>query len=64
MTHDSGWKRHGSRYLFESHWFNVRQDDVELPFAEAIERVHAGEINAGPSALALLLAEPRLRSDT
>lgn len=36
MKHDGGWKRRGSRYLFESSWFNLRQDDVSLPSGEAI----------------------------
>jgi len=31
MKHDGGWKRRGSRYLFESPWFRLRQDDVVLP---------------------------------
>jgi 8-oxo-dGTP pyrophosphatase MutT (NUDIX family) len=31
LTHDGGWKRHSSRYLFESNWYRLRQDEVELP---------------------------------
>jgi len=31
MRHDGGWRRGASRYLFESPWFNVRQDRVRLP---------------------------------
>jgi len=37
MAHDGGWKRHGSRYLFESPWFNLRQDLVSLPSGERID---------------------------
>ncbi|MGB0650048.1 MAG: hypothetical protein ACPG3U_06240 [Rhodothermales bacterium] len=36
MKHDGGWKRLASRYLFQSPWFNVRQDKVELPEGEQI----------------------------
>ena len=36
MKHDGGWMRRASRYLFESRWFNVRQDDVSLPTGEQI----------------------------
>ena len=31
MKHDGGWKRLGSRQLFESRWFRLRQDQVQLP---------------------------------
>lgn len=31
MTDTGGWKRLSARYLFESKWFNVRQDGVALP---------------------------------
>ncbi len=31
MKHDGGWRRRGSRYLFESDWFRLRQDEVTLP---------------------------------
>lgn len=31
MTAHRGWKRRGSRYLFESRWFKLRQDDLTLP---------------------------------
>ncbi len=34
--HDGGWKRLSSRYLFESGWYNVRQDRVALPDGEEI----------------------------
>ena len=33
---DGHWRCHSSRYLFESRWFNLRQDDVVLPGGEAI----------------------------
>ncbi len=36
MGNDGGWKRRGSRYLFESSWFNLRQDEVSLPSGESI----------------------------
>ncbi|MEY4582130.1 MAG: hypothetical protein RL701_6833 [Pseudomonadota bacterium] len=36
MKHDGGWKRRASRYLFESRWYRLRQDDVTLPSGEAI----------------------------
>jgi ADP-ribose pyrophosphatase len=36
MRHDGGWRRSASRYLYESPWFNLRQDEVELPSGEAI----------------------------
>jgi ADP-ribose pyrophosphatase len=36
MKHDGGWKRHGSRYLFQSRWFNVRQDQISLPTGESL----------------------------
>ena len=35
MTHHVGWKRHSSRYLFESNWYRLRQDEVELPNGQA-----------------------------
>lgn len=36
MKHDGGWVRRSSRYLFESQWFNLRQDAVVLPGGEPI----------------------------
>jgi ADP-ribose pyrophosphatase len=36
MKHDGGWTRLASRTLFESPWFRLRQDDVELPAGEKI----------------------------
>jgi 8-oxo-dGTP pyrophosphatase MutT (NUDIX family) len=36
MKHDGGWKTTLSKYLFESKWFNLRQDDVTLPSGEPI----------------------------
>jgi ADP-ribose pyrophosphatase len=36
MKHDGGWKRRTSRYLFESAWFRLRQDEVRLPGGEDI----------------------------
>ena len=45
MKHDGGWRRRASRYLYESQWFNLRQDDVVLPGGEPITYTmveHAG----------------------
>jgi ADP-ribose pyrophosphatase len=36
MQHDGGWRRQSSRYLFESRWYNLRQDQVALPSGESI----------------------------
>jgi len=36
MTHDGGWKRLASRYLFTSRWYKLRQDEVELPSGQPI----------------------------
>jgi ADP-ribose pyrophosphatase len=36
MKHDGGWKRLASRYLYESRWYNLRQDQVLLPSGEPI----------------------------
>jgi ADP-ribose pyrophosphatase len=33
---DGGWVRRSSRYLFESRWYNLRQDEVVLPNGEPI----------------------------
>lgn len=34
--HDGGWRRRGSRKLFESPWFGLRQDELTLPGGEEI----------------------------
>ncbi len=31
MRDDGGWRRRSSRYLYQSRWFQVRQDEVTLP---------------------------------
>jgi ADP-ribose pyrophosphatase len=31
MQDDGGWTRRASRYLFESRWYKLRQDEVSLP---------------------------------
>lgn len=31
-----GWQIRSSRYLYESHWYNVRQDEIRLPTGEDI----------------------------
>ena len=36
MKHDGGWIRHSTRRLFDSRWFGLRQDEVDLPTGERI----------------------------
>ena len=36
VNDDGGWKRRSSKYLFESKWYNVRQDEVTLPNGDDI----------------------------
>ena len=36
VKHDGGWVRRSSRYLFESPWFRLRQDELTLPGGEDI----------------------------
>jgi ADP-ribose pyrophosphatase len=36
MKKEGEWVRRSSEYLFQSRWFNVRQDDVTLPAGERI----------------------------
>jgi ADP-ribose pyrophosphatase len=36
MTADRTWRRRSSRYLFESRWFRLRQDELTLPTGEEI----------------------------
>lgn len=36
MKHYGGWKRHGSKHLYKSQWFNLRQDNVTLPSGDEI----------------------------
>ena len=36
MKHDGGWKTQKSRYLLDTGWFKVREDQVELPTGEDI----------------------------
>lgn len=36
MSEDGGWKRRASRYLFESQWFRLRQDEITLPGGDDI----------------------------
>ncbi|MDG2148130.1 MAG: NUDIX hydrolase [Planctomycetota bacterium] len=33
---DGGWVRRSSRYLFDSHWYKLRQDELTLPTGEDI----------------------------
>ena len=36
MRGDGGWRRRSSRYLYQSRWFDVRQDEVTLPGGEDV----------------------------
>ena len=36
MNHDGGWKRRDSKHIYQSQWFNLRQDDVFLPNGDEI----------------------------
>lgn len=36
LKHDGGWIRRSTRQLFESRWFALRQDEVDLPTGERI----------------------------
>ncbi len=36
MRDDGGWRTRGSRYLYRSRWFNLRQDDLTLPNGDDI----------------------------
>lgn len=36
LKHDGGWIRRSTRLLFESRWFRLRQDEVDLPTGETI----------------------------
>ena len=36
MSADRGWRRRSTRYLFESRWFRLRQDELTLPSGEDI----------------------------
>ena len=31
MGYDGGWRRRSWRYLFESRWLKLRQDEITLP---------------------------------
>jgi 8-oxo-dGTP pyrophosphatase MutT (NUDIX family) len=49
--HDGGWRRRASRYLFESRWFRLRQDDLTLPNGDDITYTlveHAGWVMVVP----------------
>jgi len=35
-THDGGWRLRGSRHLFRSPWFRLRQDDLTVPNSDEI----------------------------
>jgi ADP-ribose pyrophosphatase len=34
---EAGWVRTGQRHLFESKWYNVRQDDIRLPDGQSFQ---------------------------
>ena len=36
MKHDGGWKRNDFWHLYQSQWFNLRQDNVSLPNGDDI----------------------------
>jgi len=45
MKHDGGWKLNASRFIFDSPWFSLRQDEITLPNGEDITYTvvdHAG----------------------
>jgi len=45
MKHDGGWKLNTSRFIFDSPWFSLRQDELTLPNGEDITYTvvdHAG----------------------
>ncbi len=45
MKHDGGWKLNASRFIFDSPWFSLRQDELTLPTGEDITYTvvdHAG----------------------
>jgi ADP-ribose pyrophosphatase len=51
MRDDGGWRRRQARYLFESPWFRLRQDEVTLPGGEEITYTlveHAGYVVVVP----------------
>ena len=51
MEHDGGWRRRSSRYLFESPWFRLRQDEITLPNGDEITYTlvdHAGYVVVVP----------------
>lgn len=46
-----GWQILSSRYLYESHWYNVRQDEIRLPTGEIIHYTqieHPGFVTVVP----------------
>jgi ADP-ribose pyrophosphatase len=46
-----GWQILHSRYLYESHWYNVRQDEIRLPHGETIHYTqieHPGFVTVVP----------------
>ncbi len=51
MKHDGGWKLNRSRFIFDSPWFALRQDDLTLPDGENITYTvvdHAGYVVVVP----------------
>lgn len=37
MSHDGGWKKQSSNYIYKSKWFNLRHDKIILPSGESID---------------------------
>lgn len=55
---DAGWVRTGQRHVFQSQWYNVRQDDIRLPSGENFQYhvvEHPGSVMVVP-----LLADGRV----
>jgi hypothetical protein len=46
-----GWQIRASRHLYQSHWYNVRQDDIRLPDGQEItftQIEHPGFVSVVP----------------
>ena len=65
MGHDGGWRRRSWRYLFESRWMKLRQDEITLPSGAEITYTvieHPGFVVIVPVlATAMLYLWPRTR---
>ena len=56
--HDGGWLRTASRYLFQSPWYNLKQDEVTLPGGEEITYTYVD--HPGFAMIVPLLADGRV----